>query len=170
MFKGMGRDKEEGVELSCRTWTLITPLAHSRDFWQQGPAHVVPRGLWHVLQSEGYLCLWAGRKGKRAAGWSTAARDAPGMLCGFRARGGANPVLRRAGGPRGGMRRAGMDCRSESEQGAVAGLTQASRVWVMEKGGKGVEESFEMERSSREGNDGQKPEGKRILTREEKME
>lgn len=63
-----------------------------------------------------------------------------------------------------------MDCRSESEQGAVAGLTQASRVWVMEKGGKGVEESFEMERSSREGNDGQKPEGKRILTREEKVE
>lgn len=63
-----------------------------------------------------------------------------------------------------------MDCRSESEQGAVAGLTQASRVWGVETGGKGVEESLEMERSSREGNDGQKPEGKRIVTREEKME
>lgn len=41
---------------------------------------------------------------------------------------------------------------------------------MVEPGGKGVEESFEMERSSREGNDGQKPEGKRILTREEKVE
>lgn len=41
---------------------------------------------------------------------------------------------------------------------------------MVEPGGKGVEESFEMERSSREGNDGQKPEGKRIVTKEEKME
>lgn len=40
----------------------------------------------------------------------------------------------------------------------------------MEPGGKGVEESFEMERSSRDRNDGQKPEGKRIVTREEKVE
>lgn len=85
----------------------MAPLACSQDFWQQDPAHVVPRGLWHVLQSEGYPCLWTGHKGKRAAGWSAAAREAPGMLCGFRAWGGANPVLRKAGGPRGGVRSEG---------------------------------------------------------------